>query len=190
MDTQNSGNPRLNFFANVSIRWRLALFGFAAALVVIAVSGYLLFEQYQALYNARRDALKAHVEVALSVVEDAYHQESTGALSHDDAQALALRAINGMRYNGSEYFWVNDMQAKVIVHPLRPDLNGKDASDIKDPDGNAVFVRFADRVRADGRGFVSYLWPKPGQSQPVEKVSGIRNSRLMKGASNRLPKAV
>ena len=173
MDTQNAGTRNHGFISNFSIRWRLAFFGVAAALVVIVLSVYLLFEQYQALYDARREALQGHVEVALSVVEDAYHQESAGTLSHDDAQALAIRAINAMRYEGSEYFWVNDMQARVVVHPVRPDLNGKDASGIKDPDGNAVFVRFADKVRAEGRGFVSYLWPKPGQSHPVEKVSYV-----------------
>jgi methyl-accepting chemotaxis protein len=99
--------------------------------------------------------------------------EKSGALTRDEAQKLAIRLINDARYSGKEYFWINDMNARMVTHPIKPELNGKDVSTVKDPDGNAVFVKFVEKVRTQGSGFVSYLWPKPGQEKPVEKVSYV-----------------
>ena len=46
----------------------------------------------------------------------------------------------------------------MIMHPFRPDLEGKDISGIKDPNGFALFVGFADMCRAKGKGHVPYQW--------------------------------
>jgi methyl-accepting chemotaxis protein len=62
------------------------------------------------------------------------------------------------------------MNVRLVTRPFRPELNGTDVSGIKDLDGNAVFVRFVETVQRDGSGFLSYLWPKPGQDRTVEKV--------------------
>ena len=86
---------------------------------------------------------------------------------------MALQALNRARYSGNEYFWVNDMNHKMIMHPTKPELNGKDLSDMKDPEGTLVFVKFVDTVRADKAGFVNYMWPKPGQDTPVAKISYV-----------------
>jgi methyl-accepting chemotaxis protein len=94
-------------------------------------------------------------------------------MKRDEAQKLAIKLINEARYSGKEYFWINDMDARMITHPIKPELNGKDVSTVKDPEGNAVFVRFVNEVRKNKSGFVSYLWPKPGQDTPVEKVSYV-----------------
>ena len=65
------------------------------------------------------------------------------------------------------------MNHKMIMHPTKPELNGKDLSDMKDPEGTLVFVKFVDTVRADKAGFVNYMWPKPGQDTPVAKISYV-----------------
>ena len=63
------------------------------------------------------------------------------------------------------------MDAQVVMHPFRPDLNGKDGSSMKDPDGKPIFTMFAQRARqADGGGLVEYQWPRQGQEQPVPQV--------------------
>jgi methyl-accepting chemotaxis protein len=143
------------------------------ALVLVILSSMLLWLQYQSSYEARKVAIKQSVEVVTSIVESTYKQEAAGQLSRDQAQALAIKAVNDARYAGKEYFWINDMDVRLITHPFKPELNGKDVSGVKDPDGNAVFVRFVDTVKKDGAGYLSYLWPKPGMEKPVEKVSYV-----------------
>ena len=158
---------------NFSIRTKLALLAGIGATMLALTAGYLLWQQYQNSYESRKVAIRQNVEVAASVVDWAYQQEASGQISREQAQAMAVKAINDARYSGKEYFWINDTDVKLITHPFRPDLNGKDVSSIKDPDGNAVFVAFVDTVKKDGSGYLSYLWPKPGQEKPVEKVSFV-----------------
>ena len=159
--------------SKLSIKWKLTLLAGFGALVLVAVASLLLWLQYQSSYEARKSAIKQNVQVVSSIVESTYQQETSGQLSHAQAQAQAIKAVNDARYAGKEYFWINDMDVRLITHPFKPELNGKDVSGVKDPDGNAVFVRFVATVKKDGAGYLSYLWPKPGQDKPVEKVSYV-----------------
>ncbi|WP_338054310.1 methyl-accepting chemotaxis protein [Simplicispira suum] len=56
----------------------------------------------------------------------------------------------------------------------RPVLEGQDLSGNKDPTGKFLFVEFVNTVKKSGSGFVSYLWPKPGNTEPVPKVSFVK----------------
>ena len=163
-------NSADSFLRNWSIKLKLATLAAFSAVVLVVLASYFLWQQYQNSYEARKQG----VEIASSIVDWAYRQESSGALTRAQAQALALQQVNDARYSGKEYFWINDMDVRLLTHPFRPDLMGKDVSTVKDPDGNAVFVRFVDTVRKDGSGYLSYLWPKPGQEQPVFSVPVLK----------------
>ena len=62
----------------------------------------------------------------------------------------------------------------MIMHPYKPQLDGKDLSQVKDPNGKKLFVAFADVCRKDGEGFVNYDWPKYGSDKPQPKLSFVR----------------
>ena len=66
------------------------------------------------------------------------------------------------------------MQVVMVMHPIRPELNGKNLSLNKDPNGKPLFTEFVRTVEASGAGFVPYLWPKPGSDTPVEKTSYVK----------------
>jgi len=86
----------------------------------------------------------------------------------------AIRELKILRYGGNNYFWINDLAPRMVVHPTNPALDGKDLSDYKDPNGVRVFVEMAKVARERGEGAVAYMWPKPGFSKPVPKVSYVK----------------
>ncbi|MDT8445799.1 MAG: cache domain-containing protein [bacterium] len=90
-----------------------------------------------------------------------------------DLQAQAAMIVEGLRYGESGYFWINDFDAKMVMHPTNPSLNGKDLSGFKDPAGKAIFVEFAKVAREQNSGFVAYQWPKPGIETPQPKMSYV-----------------
>lgn len=49
-------------------------------------------------------------------------QVSAGKLSQSEAQSQAAQWIKGLRYGDNEYFWINDHQGKIIMHPIKPEL--------------------------------------------------------------------
>jgi methyl-accepting chemotaxis protein len=95
-------------------------------------------------------------------------------MPEQEAKKAAMQAVKTLRYGGNEYFWINDMHPRMVMHPIKAELDGTDLSDNKDPTGKRLFVEFADTVRSSGAGFVFYLWPKPGSDTPVQKVSYVK----------------
>ncbi len=146
------------------------------AFALLAMAAALTFGLIQAqdkLVAERKAMLSAMNENAVAMFEAYHKQEQAGTLSREEAQKRALEAIKAMRYQDSGYFWVNDMHPMMVMHPIKPELDGKDLSQNKDPHGKFLFVEFVKTVQAQGRGFVDYYWPKPGAEEPVLKYSHV-----------------
>ncbi|WP_173984589.1 methyl-accepting chemotaxis protein [Magnetospirillum sp. SS-4] len=126
------------------------------------------------LLESRRVKTQHVVEVAHAAISLYVREAQSGRMSEADAKAAALAAVKAMRYGENEYFWINDMTARTLMHPIRPDLDGKDMSAVTDPSGKKLFVAFVETVAKDKAGFVDYLWPKPGFDQPVAKLSYVK----------------
>ncbi|MFO1111503.1 MAG: cache domain-containing protein [Bradyrhizobium sp.] len=112
-------------------------------------------------------------ELALGIVKEEHAAVQASGVAVADAQKRALARIASLRYGNNDYFWVNDMQPRMVMHPMKPEMNGTDISTFKDPNGKALFVDFVDVVKKDGAGFVAYEWPKPGHDKPQPKLSYV-----------------
>ncbi|WDP92550.1 MAG: methyl-accepting chemotaxis protein [Desulfobacter sp.] len=84
--------------------------------------------------------------------------------------------IKTMRYGegGKEYFWIHDMNAKMVMHPITPEMEGKDLAGITDPKGKHLFTEMVNICKKEGEGYVEYLWPKPGEKDPIPKISYVK----------------
>ncbi|HMK50313.1 MAG TPA: methyl-accepting chemotaxis protein [Thermodesulfovibrionales bacterium] len=114
------------------------------------------------------------VETAYGVVDYFYSISKEGKISEKEAQASAIAAVKNLRYEDKDYFWINDMRPRMIMHPFKPELDGTDISDFKDPTGKALFVSMVEVVKNSKAGFVNYMWPKPNYKDPVPKISYVK----------------
>ncbi|MDH1840559.1 methyl-accepting chemotaxis protein [Aeromonas caviae] len=157
-----------------SIGRRLSL----VTLMVLALLGLLLFfclQIYQqGLMGEKSRQTLAQVETAYSLVAGLEARVRKGELDEASAKAEALALIKGLRYGNDDYFWINDSHPTMVMHPMKPELDGKDLSGVEDKQGLRLFVAFADLARAQGAGEVAYYWPKPGVDEPVRKISYIK----------------
>jgi methyl-accepting chemotaxis protein len=112
-------------------------------------------------------------ELALGIVKEEHAAAQKGGVSDADAQKRAMARIAALRYGNNDYFWINDMHPKMVMHPIKPEMNGNDLSTYKDPNGKLLFVDFVDTVKKSGSGFVPYEWPKPGFDKPQPKLSYV-----------------
>ncbi|MEW6441136.1 MAG: cache domain-containing protein [bacterium] len=126
------------------------------------------------MYEAKRLKTTQVVETAWSVLDHYAKLASEQGSPESVAQQTALEVVKSLRYDKEEYFWVNDMAPKMVMHPLKPELDGTDLTDYKDPEGKRLFVEMAEVCKQKGEGFVDYLWPKPGESAPVPKISYVK----------------
>ena len=143
----------------------------ATGLVVVAVVAVAGIERR--ILAERSTATQHVVESALGVVESWAARAEAGEVTEPEAQAAALSTLSTLRYGGEEYFWVNDMSPTMLMHPMKPEMDGTDLSDYEDPDGLRLFVRMVEVVEADGAGTVAYQWPKPGADDPQPKISYV-----------------
>ncbi|NCT89596.1 methyl-accepting chemotaxis protein [Cellulomonas sp. APG4] len=127
----------------------------------------------QRIMAERQSATRTVVETALGVLTHYGDLAAAGELTEEEAQAAAVAAVKQLRYSGEEYFWINDTNPTMVMHPFKPELDGTDLSANEDPDGKRLFVEMVEVVEADGAGFVNYQWPKPGLEEPQPKVSYV-----------------
>jgi len=142
---------------------------------LLAVAAFWIQNQHSSMLAEKLQKTKNLVEVPYSIIERQYQLEKEGKISASEAQQAAIEAITTMRYEGDNYYWINDDHPNIVMHPTKPELNGKDVSSFRDPSGRAVFVEFAKAAQQNPNGdYVYYLWPKPGSEQPVPKLSFVK----------------
>ncbi|MFH0785284.1 MAG: methyl-accepting chemotaxis protein [Pseudomonadota bacterium] len=162
-------------FKNWKILWKILTISITTIiLLTLGVMFYILPFMERHLLNEKILATKGVVDTAASLIENYIQEVKEGKLTIDEAKDRALSNIKVMRYHGDEYFWVNDLEPKILMHGVKPELNGKNAADIKDPHGKQIFVEFAKTAKEKGAGIVEYQWAKPGATLPVDKISYVK----------------
>jgi methyl-accepting chemotaxis protein len=149
------------------------------AIIALSFLGFLGITTFQmrgqsvGLEDQKRVELKHLGEIALDMVKEEYAAAEKGAISTEEAQKRAGARVVAMRYGNGDYFWINDMHLVMVMHPLKPEMNGTDISQFKDPNGKRLFAEMVDVVKLQGSGYVRYEWPKPGVTKPQPKLSYV-----------------
>jgi len=131
--------------------------------------GQALASEAGGLYSYQ-SLLKNAVDQAYSVLQS-NDNASEGVL--ETRQNHAVHIIEKLRYGkqGKDYFFIIDRDARMVMHPFKPELNGKDVSGSTDPNGTKLFSEMARICKAKGEGFVTYQWPLPGTNTLAPKLS-------------------
>ncbi|MCT2401862.1 methyl-accepting chemotaxis protein [Novosphingobium mangrovi (ex Huang et al. 2023)] len=156
------------------IRKKIGVITILAAVGLLATVMVSLWTLSSSMQDDVAKATRQNVESVYGVLEHFHALESAGTLSRAEAQTAALATIEALRYDGQNYFWVNDMGLKMLMHPLNPELDGTDISGLTDASGERMFAKMVDVVSKDGQGFVEYHWDKPTGEKAVPKISFVK----------------
>lgn len=163
----------MDLLRNFPISKRLWLIPLVAVAMLFTL-GMLMIQQVRTdLYKGKEVMTQNIVETALGVLEYYQQLEASGSLSTADAQKGAMAQIRMLRYGHDDYFWINDLKPVMVMHPMKPELDGQDLSKTKDPNGKELFNEMVRIAQRDGAGIVDYEWSKPGEKDPVPKISYV-----------------
>jgi methyl-accepting chemotaxis protein len=153
---------------------KLALLASCAALGIWLLITFFILTERSLVLEERKASVRQAVEAAHNIL--AYNQNlaANGVLTENVAKRNAMEAVKSFRYGDGDYFWIQDMEPRMVMHPIKPELDGKDLSQAKDPTGKFLFNEFGNTVKASGAGFVFYMWPKPGSTVDVQKASYVK----------------
>lgn len=164
----------MGFLRRFTIQQRLSML---VGLIIIGITmlvSFSLLTGYESLLSQKKSANKNLVESSYTIIEHFYSLEQQGSLSEEQAKKQALAVIGSLRYDKNNYFWINDFIPTMVMHPIKPQLNGKSVANVKDPDGTLLFINMVNVVKEIGQGFVPYKWEKPGFDKPVDKISFVK----------------
>ena len=154
-----------------SLIQRLGIIVALITLLFVLLTAVVLNRHYEALKQKSYDENQHLVEVVHTMLSSF---EARTDVDEATAKQQALAAVKALRYDGSNYFWIQDQTPSMVMHPIKPALDGKDLRTFKDGNGKAFFIEMAQKVKAQGDGFVDYVWPLPGEETPTDKISYVK----------------
>ncbi|PRP70710.1 chemotaxis protein [Chromobacterium amazonense] len=156
----------------ISLKRRLLLQTIGAIVLVCILGALLMNALRQQMLSDRRDLLRSQVETVNSLVARHEAQAAAGLVPEAEAQRLALQELTRLRFDGDEYFFALDKELKWLAHGMNPKLVGRNMHGVKDGAGADIGALFEQALRAGGgKGYVQYVWAKPGAAQPQPKMA-------------------
>ena len=158
--------------ANLTLRARLLVAFLAVIVGFIAISVTALFDLKSTMEQNRRGRVKAVTHSAMATLDYFQKLQSQGALSEEEAKRQAVASLRQLRFDGDNYVFILDTQYSFVLSPTKPESEGKSGKDAVDERGKPFMRDLVDNAKAntDG-GFVEYVWPKPGYTGAIPKVS-------------------
>ena len=144
---------------------------------IIALAAILLIALFLSiLSDMRKDGMRVYekqvaslVEAAVAIADSYQEMAAAGEISVEEAQARAKAAIGGISYDDTNYVFVLDPEAVLIVHRY-PSMVGASLYDTRTEDGRYFGRELLAAGHADG-DYVSYEWPKSEGATPTMKLS-------------------
>ncbi|WP_310603059.1 methyl-accepting chemotaxis protein [Anaerosporobacter sp.] len=96
------------------------------------------YDKYETAMNeGYKKEIKSQVQSVLAILQAEYDKVQAGESTEAEAQKEGLEIIRNMRYrdDDSGYFWIDDMDYNLIMHPILPDQEGNNRFNLEDKNG-------------------------------------------------------
>ncbi len=147
--------------------------------LVFALSIFFVFipSLKTSLIDQKKEMIQTLTDSAVSLLSEYQQQVAAGELSLAEAKSRAMKQIRHMRYGAEakDYFLIIDMHPFMVMHPYRPDLEGKDLTGFTDSRGSYPFLAMVETVMNHGEGYVNYYWQwKDAPHRIMPKLSYVK----------------
>lgn len=164
----------LGALSKMSIKQKIITLAVMVAILIMATSLFFTIKNLkESLLSANEKKVGEITELVYNIL-DSYNQEVTmKSLSLEDAQKAAVKKIKAIKYDNTNYVWINDYDNNIVEHPT---LKGNQ-SDLADKNGVKFIAEGTTLAKEKGTGIIPYLWKKQGQdeSKTFPKISFFRS---------------
>lgn len=162
------------FLSKMSIKQKIIALAISVAVIIMSTSLFFTVKDIkESLLATNQDKVEQLTEAAYNVIDSFNDEIKAEKMSDAQAKETAIKRIAAMKYDGTNYIWVNDYDGNMIYHPK---LKGNQ-SDLVDKNGVKFIEEGTELAKTKGSGVVSYLWKKQGQdeSKVFPKISYFRS---------------
>ena len=151
------------------------------AVLSLRAMSNLAFETYEeAMDEGYNKEIKSEVQSTIAVIQGEYDQYLAGVKTEEEAKYDAKETIRAMRYRDDQsgYFWIDDTEYILVMHPILPENEGNNRYELQDPNG-VMIVQEIMRVcnTPEGGGYNEFYFTK---SDGVTVAPKIAYSQIFK----------
>ncbi len=151
-----------------------AVVGLIGVLTVRDISNEAYDEYVEAMDGGYRTEIKSEVQSVLAILQSEYDKAASGELTEEEAKHEAAEIVRAMRYrdDDSGYFWIDDKDYILIMHPILPEQEGNNRYDLEDQNGIMIIQEIMKVCQsADKGGYNEFYFTKADGVTVAPKVA-------------------
>lgn len=164
----------LGIISKMGIKQKIITLTITVAVLIMSTSLFFTVKNLKSsLLATNEDKVAQITELTYNIIDSYKKEVDAKMLTTQQAQQLALKEVSTIRYDKTNYVWINDYNGNMLYHPT---LKGNQ-SDLADKNGVKFIAEGTSIAKEKGNGFVNYIWTKQGQdaSKLFPKISAFRS---------------
>ncbi len=122
-------------------------------------------------YNAE---IKSQVQCTIAILQAEYDKFQAGEKTEDEAKYDAKETIRAMRYRDDQsgYFWIDDLDYTLVMHPILVENEGNNRYDLEDPNGVMIVQSIVKVCQTpEGGGYNEFYFTKADGVTVAPKIA-------------------
>lgn len=146
--------------------------GLLAVYGIRSASGSAVREYKAAMNDGYNTEIKSEVQTVIRVLQEEYDSIGKNGITEEQAKEKAKEIVRNMRYRDDEsgYFWIDDRDYVLVMHPILSDQEGDNRHDLKDQNG-IMIVQEIMKVSEQGGGYNEFYFTKSDGETVAPKVA-------------------
>ncbi len=148
--------------------------GLIGVLTIRSISNDAYDEYATAMDEGYRTEIKSQVQSVLAILQCEYDKAAAGELTEEEAKREAAEIVRAMRYrdDDSGYFWIDDKEYTLIMHPILPEQEGNNRYELEDQNGIMIIQEIMKVCQsADKGGYNEFYFTKADGVTVAPKVA-------------------
>lgn len=116
--------------------------------------------------------IEEQTEYLFSIINSEY-EKNKNILSEDELKKRIISIVESVKYGKSGYFWINDFNYNMIMHPIKEELIGINFKNKKDIPFVKLGVEELNKTSKE-KGFIGYSFYNPSSKKIVFKSSIVK----------------
>ena len=141
----------------------------------IKSSTSMAIEEYKtAMNDGYNSEIKSEVQSVIHVLNTEYDRVQSGEITEEEAKENAKEIVRGMRYREDEsgYFWIDDTDYVLVMHPILADQEGNNRYELEDQNGVMIIQEIMKVCQsAEKGGFNEFYFTKSDGVTVAPKVA-------------------
>ena len=148
--------------------------GITAIASIQSTTQLALTDYEMAMNEGYNTEIKSQVQSVITVLQTEYDKYTQGILTEDEAKKEACEIVRNMRYreDASGYFWIDDTDYNLVMHPILPDQEGNNRKDLEDQNGVMIIQEIMNvSLSSEGGGYNEFYFTKSDGVTVAPKVA-------------------